>query len=207
MEPANQSFFSNPKEYSRLMLIAAGHSNSGVRGGMTSITEDKIRAGERIYRVGHSNLPMTINMSSPWWMREETFLYIMGVAERAGSDPNELYRMKCAVSYDFGVSDIVLKAHVKQTLRVFTGRGRPVEDDSEGRRGQWWHGGYEIAQLFIPGLRDFEKKMPTKLCHDAIEIEEKFKVSDYNRVQRGRLKKINKTLFREFDAGKGQGLI
>jgi hypothetical protein len=95
------------------------------------------------------------------------------------------------VSYDFGVSDIVLEARLNLTLRAFTGHGRAVVDD---RRGQVWFGSLEIAQLFIPGLRDFERKIPTPLCHAAIEIVEKLKVSEYIRVQRRRLKWSRKHL-------------
>jgi hypothetical protein len=192
VEAANQALFDSPKEYQRLRAIASGLSKSGIRGGISFITEDKVRAGEVIYRIGHSNLPMTINMSSPWWMRDSAFAYIMGAAEAAGSDPQELYRMKCAVSYDFGVADIVLQARVKQTLRCFTGRGRPVVDASEGKRGQAFLGAIEIAQLFIPGLRDFERGVPTPLCHASLEITEKFRVENFIRIQRRRTRKARR---------------
>lgn len=114
MEAANQALFDDPKEHQRLKAIASGFSKSGIRGGIAFVIEDKVRTGETIYRIGHSNLPMTIKMSSPWWMRDAAFAHIMGSADAAGSDPRDLYRMKCAVSYDFGVADIVLKARVKQ---------------------------------------------------------------------------------------------
>jgi hypothetical protein len=192
MEAANQALFDDPREHQRLKAIASGFSKSGIRGGIAFVTEDKVRAGETIYRIGHSNLPMTINMSSPWWMRDAAFAHIMGSAEAAGSDPRDLYRMKCAVSYDFGVADIVLQARVKQTLRAFTGRGRPVVDDSEDKRGQVWLGAAEIAQRFIPGLRDFKRRVPTPLCHGSVEIIEKFKVTEFIRIQRGRTKRTRK---------------
>jgi hypothetical protein len=192
MEPANQSLFNDPKEYNRLKAMACGVSRNGIRGGLSFVTEDKVRAGETIFRIGHSNLPMTLNMSSPWWIREAAFDHIMETAAHAGSDPQELFRMKCAVSYDFGVSDIVLEARLNVTLRAFAGHGRPVIDDSDDRKGQVWFGSLEIAQLFIPGLRDHERKVPTPLCHAAINIIEKFKVCEYIHVQRRRQKWLRK---------------
>jgi len=98
------------------------------------------------------------------------------------------------VSYDFGVADIVLEARVTDLLRVFAGHGRPVVDGTEGRKGQVWFGALEIAQMYIPGLRDFKTGFPTAICRRSIEITEKYKISDYIAVQRGRQKKISKKL-------------
>lgn len=195
MRAANQNLFDDPREYDRHKAAASGFSGGRARGGIAFITEDKVRPGEILYRIGHSNMPMTVNMSSPWWMREDTFEHIMGCADRAGSDPQQLFRMKCAVACDFGVADVILMAQVKQTLRAFTGRGYPVWDESDEKKGQLWLGGMEIAQLFIPGLRDFARKIPTPLCHASLEILEKFKVSEYIHVQRRRNKWLRKQVF------------
>jgi hypothetical protein len=102
--------------------------------------------------------------------------------------------MKCAVSYDFGVSDIVLEARVTKLLRVFAGHGRPVEDKDPEQKGRIWFGALEIAQMYIPGLRDFKTGFPTEICHASIEIVEKYKVNEYIAVQRGRQKKMSKKL-------------
>jgi hypothetical protein len=192
--PANQSFFDDPKELDRQMNFAGGYGANGVVGGIWPITQDKLRPGEVIYRVGHSTQPMTKNMSSPWWMRDESFYAICDASDRSGTQLSELYRMKCAVSYDFGVADIVLEARVTDLLRVFAGHGRPVVDGTEGRKGQVWFGALEIAQMYIPGLRDFKTGFPTAICRGSIEIVEKYKISDYISVQRGRQKKISKKL-------------
>jgi hypothetical protein len=192
--PVNQSFFDDPRERDRQLTFAGGYGANGVRGGIWPITEDKLRPGEVIFRVGHSTMPMTKNMSSPWWMRDESFYAICDASERSGTDLPELYRMKCAVAYDFGVADIVLEARVTSLLRVFAGHGRPVVDESDGRRGQVWFGALEIAQVFIPGLRDFATGFPTPICHQSIEILKKYKLSQYISVQRGRQRKISKRL-------------
>ena len=42
MEAANQALFDSPKEYQRLRAIASGLSKSGIRGGISFITEDKV---------------------------------------------------------------------------------------------------------------------------------------------------------------------
>jgi hypothetical protein len=130
-------------------------------------------------------------------MRDESFYAILGASEASGTGLGELYRMKCAVSYDFGTADIILQARVKQLLRVFAGHGRPVVDESEGRAGQVWFGALEIAQMFIPGLRDFKTGYPTPVCHAAIEIEETFKVADFRRVWRRRQKWHAKKMLRD----------
>ncbi len=192
--PVNQSFFDDPAEYERQLTFAGGYGAKGVRGGIWPITQDKLRPGEVIYRVGHSTLPMTKNMSSPWWMRDESFYAICDASERSGTSLPQLYRVKCAVSYDFGVADIVLEARVTALLRVLAGHGRPVTDDSEGRRGQVWYGALEIAQMYIPGLRDFKTGFPTDICHQSIEVMEKYKLSEYIAVQRGRQRKISRRL-------------
>jgi hypothetical protein len=137
---------------------------------------------------------MTKNMSSPWWMRDESFFAICDASDRSGTKLADLYRMKCAVSCDFGVADILLEVRVTDLLRVWAGHGRPVVDGTEGRRGQVWFGAIEIAQMFIPGLRDFETGLPSAICHRSIEIVEKYKISDYISVERGRQRKISKRL-------------
>lgn len=197
VQATNQHFFEDPAEYNRQIEFAGGYSKSGVRGGIWPVTQDKLRPGEVIYRVGHSSMPMTKNMSSPWWMRDESFYAICGASQRSGTALENIYRMKCAVAHDFGVSDIVLEAQVKQLLRVFAGHGRPVEDKDPKRQGRVWFGAIEIAQMFIPGLRDFKTGLPTAICHGSIEIIEKYKVVEYISVQRRRQKKIRKALLDE----------
>jgi hypothetical protein len=192
--PVNQSFFDDPREYDRQAALAGGYNDNGVRGGIWPMTQDKLRPGEVIFRVGHSNLPMTRNMSSSWWMRDESYYAICDASERSGTALPNLYRMKCAVAFDFGVADIVLEARVTALLRVLAGHGRPVVDDSDEKRGQVWFGAIEIAQMFIPGLRDYKTGFPTRICHQSIEIVEKYKLTDYIAVQRGRQRKISTRL-------------
>lgn len=50
-QPANQRFFDDPAEYNRQIDFAGGYSESGVRGGIWPVTQDKLRPGEVIYRV------------------------------------------------------------------------------------------------------------------------------------------------------------
>lgn len=201
MTPINQFFFDDPAERNRQVDFAGGYGVDGVRGGIWPMTEDKLRPGEVIFRVGHSNLPMTKNMSSSWWLRDESFYAICDASERSRTSLAQLYRMKCAVAYDFGVADIVLQARVTQTLRVFAGHGRPVVDDSDGRKGQVWFGALEIAQMFIPGLRDFKTGFPTDICRQSIEITKKYKVSDYISVERGRQRRFHRRMLADFDKG------
>lgn len=120
----------------------------------------------------------------------------MNVADRAEIDPNELFRSYCAVSYDFGVADIVIRARVKMTLRAFTGRAVPVFDKASGHNEAWagvsgtkypgqaWIGSNIVTQLFIPGLREETTKFPTRMCHDALQIVEKVPLDAYNRKKR-----------------------
>lgn len=225
MTPLNQRFFDDSAERNRQIEFAGGYKqitrpngakDTIIRGGIWPMTEDKLRPGEVIFRVGHSNLPMTQNMSSPWWLRDESFYAICDASERTrkslaeSKKPDDrserhrtslgnLFRMKCAVSYDFGVADIVLQARVTHTLRVFAGHGRPVVDDSDGRKGQVWFGALEIAQMFVPGLRDFKTGFPTDICRQSIEITEKYKVSDYIAVERGRQRRFHRRMLADFD--------
>jgi hypothetical protein len=48
--------------------------------------------------------------------------------------------------------------------------------------------------MYIPGLRDFKTGFPTDICHQSIEVMEKYKLSDYIAVQRGRQRKISRRL-------------
>jgi hypothetical protein len=205
MRAVNQQLFDNIAERDRLCLIAGGHGRSGeTRGGIRFITEDKVNPGEAIYRVGHSTLPMTTNMSSPWWIREAPFLHILAVAEKLQEDPVEVFRRFCAVSYDFGVADTVFKVRVKLTLRAFTGRGAPVFDRAPGHDSSWvgasgneyrgdpWMGSFAVAQLFIPGLRDDKTRLPTATCRDALQMIARTPLALYRKKQKRQEKWLRK---------------
>jgi hypothetical protein len=207
MQPVNQHLFDDQTERNRLFLIASGRSSDGYsRGGISFIQEDKVNPGEALYRVGQSTLPMTMNMSSPWWLRESAFLHIVAVAEQTQADPIEIFRRYCAVSNDFGVADTVIKVRNRLPLRAFTGRGVPVFDRAPGHdriwvgasgteyRGDPWMGNYNVAQLFIPGLRDFRTRLPTAICHDAMQVVERLPLTEYARKHKRQEKWVRKHL-------------
>lgn len=151
MSCANDHFFLDPAERTKYERFA--------KQGISFPEEDKLERDTVIYRIGHSNKSYNTNISSPWWMRDSTFDYLRIKAERDNPEMRgdrafrKLFRNKLAVSYNFGVSDTIVKAVLKQRLRVFTGRGKYIEDTETAATPMGWIGAFEIAQVFIPGLR------------------------------------------------------
>jgi hypothetical protein len=182
---ANDRYFTNPVQYQRFLKDAQGKLAGAARGGIQGTVEpDKLKPGETIYRIGHSNRPDDVNISSPWWMRSQTFYEIASRAERHEIDFQDLFRHKAAVAVTFGVADLVLKATVQQQVRVLSGRGRPVIDVDEKTKEITgaWQGGLEITQLYIPGLREDparEFSRPSAIYNTLIKVVMSVPVSDY----------------------------
>jgi hypothetical protein len=181
---ANDRYFLNPV-YDSFLRDAQGKLEGAARGGIQGTVEpDKLKPGETIYRIGHSTSSDDVNISSPWWMRSQTFYEIAARADRHEIDFQDLFRHKAAVATTFGVADMVLKATVQQQVRVLTGRGRPVIDVDEKTKeitGSW-QGGLEITQVYVPGLRedpgrDFRR--PSSIYNTLIKVVMKVPVSDY----------------------------
>lgn len=166
-------------------------------GGITYPVEAKIRAGTVLVRVGHSRdgagkpMPDWINLTSPWWMTDSTFLDIVGRGEDAGTEMGHMFRMKLALTPDFGVSDTIFWVRTTRMLRVWAGRARPVMEDPDPAvreikgRPLAWLGGYEVNQNFIPGLRDFAAGRPTACALDSFAVLPKVPVSAYGVLRQG----------------------
>jgi hypothetical protein len=166
-------------------------------GGITWPEETKIRKGTVLVRIGHSRdasgnpIPDWINLTSPWWMTDATFLDIVGRGEDAGTPMDQLFRMKLALTPDFGVSDTLFWVVTRQPLRAWHGRARPVMEDPDPAvrvkldRPLAWLGGYEVGQNFIPGLRDFTQNAPTRCAIDTLAVLPKVKLQDYAVMRRG----------------------
>lgn len=167
------------------------------RGGISFPQEVKIRPGEVLIRIGHSvnakgaPIPDWENLTSPWWMTSGTFLEIAARSQDSGTDIHHLARMKLALTPDFGVADTLFWVVVRQTLRAWNGRGFPVMEDPDPKvrqasnRPLAWHGGYEIAQNFIPGLRDFAAWKPTPLAIDSFGVLPKMQLSSWASLRAG----------------------
>lgn len=182
---ANDQYFTNAVQYQRFLKDAQGKFWGAAKGGIQGTVEpDKLKPGEKIYRIGHSNRPDDVNFSSPWWMRSQTFYEIASRAERHEIDFQDLFRHKAAVAKTFGVADLVLKAEVQQQVRVLSGRGRPVIDVDPNTKEVTgaWQGGLEITQLYIPGLRedpDPKFSRPSSIYSSLIKVVMKMSVDDY----------------------------
>ena len=202
---ANQYCFDQPELRKWYLDLAHGFDprplssgGGGFRGGLGFVTEVKIPAGSTLFRIGHSNYEQEANLSSPWWLLENSFYEVLSAAERSSGELEGVFRMKCAVAHAFGRSDTVFQVRTNDRLRAFGGRGRYVEDTAEGFNAPWvgaiskqqypgqvWMGASEIMQVFIPGLRDRDNR-PTALASSAISLVERFKVSEYIPVRRRR---------------------
>ena len=69
----------------------------------------------------------------------------------------EMSRIKNAVPHRFGPADVIYTVEILDSLRVFTGRGRPVVEESstpDSTAKKIFPGRFEVAQLYIPGLRE-----------------------------------------------------
>ncbi|MBS7809847.1 hypothetical protein [Roseococcus pinisoli] len=174
--------------------------SSGARtfmGGITYPEENKLRPGLVLMRIGHSRdaagnaMPDWVNLTSPWWMTSSTFLDIVGRGEDAGTEMNQMFRMKLALTPDFGVSDTIFWVRTKQSFRSWAGRARPVMEDpnpvvrEKQGRPLGWLGGWEVVQNFIPGLRDFATNAPTSAALDGFEVLPKVSLSSYATLRNG----------------------
>lgn len=196
--PCNDAEFSGTAR-SRNHDFARGWSPGGglPRGGITWPSEVKIAKGTVLVRIGHSRddrgnpIPDWINLTSPWWMTDSTFLDIVGRGEDAGTDMQQMFRMKLALTPDFGVSDTLFWVVTRESLRAWNGRARPVMEDPDPTvraaqgRPLAWLGGYEVAQNFIPGLRDFAAKCPTRCALDAFAVLPKVPLASYATMRNG----------------------
>ncbi|RVT95942.1 hypothetical protein EOD42_12470 [Rhodovarius crocodyli] len=150
-----------------------------------------------LYRIGHSRrsdgsrIPDWENFTSPWWITDSTFLEIAGRSEDAGTEIGLLVRMKLALTPDFGCCDTLFRVQLKNTLRAWNGRGFPVfengtpEERERDNLPMAWHGGYEIAQNFVPGLRDFANNRPTQCALDSLNPLPPLPLTSYARVRDG----------------------
>ncbi|WP_426957537.1 hypothetical protein [Muricoccus radiodurans] len=166
-------------------------------GGITYPSEVKIPKGTVLIRIGHSRyddgspMPDWVNLTSPWWMTSGTFLEIVGRGEDAGTDMQHMFRMKLALTPDFGVSDTIFWVVTKTSLRAWNGRARPVMEDPDPavreKKGRplAWLGGFEIAQNYVPGLRDFKARCPTRCALDSFEVLPKVPVTRYAALRNG----------------------
>lgn len=181
--PANDAEFSGAARERNLSFAQGWNPGTrAARGGISFPQEVKLRAGEVLIRVGHSvdekgdPIPDWVNLTSPWWMTSGTFLEIAARSEDSGTDIGYLVRMKLALTPDFGVADTIFWVRLRQTLRAWNGRGFPVMEDPDpqvrARQGvpMAWHGGYEISQNFVPGLRDFAAWQPSAIALDSLEV-------------------------------------
>jgi hypothetical protein len=150
MASVNDHYFFDKEERAASRRFAAR--------GISIPEEDKLRPGETIYRIGHSDKSYEDGVAGAWWVRAETFEYLCSKSQTDDPDVRpdrafrKLFRMKLAVAASFGRSDTIIQAQVLQSLRVWTGKGRLVRDTTSASTPISWIGGFEIAQLCIPGL-------------------------------------------------------
>ncbi|HEV2675475.1 MAG TPA: hypothetical protein VGV37_13105 [Aliidongia sp.] len=169
----NEAEFADPRRYDRWRAKAMGWDEVGrsAEGGMHDMREIKIRRGSVLFRIGHSRsdrgaVPDAINLSSPWWMSDESFLDLCSSVRIIGGELQSLGRYKLSVAERYGVFDTVFQVVTSGALGAFRGAGVPVfEGGSNGQplRPLAWPG-REIPQYFIPGLRDLDSNKPTGLA-------------------------------------------
>ncbi|MGG5808491.1 hypothetical protein [Falsiroseomonas sp. CW058] len=196
---ANDSEFIGPARERNRDFARGWNGTPGTlpRGGITWPEEVKIRKGTVLIRIGHSRddrgnpIPDWVNLTSPWWMESGTFLEIAARGEDAGTGIEQMVRMKLALTPDFGVADTLFWVITRDRLRAWNGRARPVMEDPDPKvrekqgRPMAWLGGYEVAQNFIPGLRDFAKWCPTQLALDAFGVLPKMPIGAYATIRKG----------------------
>ena len=150
MAAINDHLFFDPASRARTRKIA--------KMGMDMPEEDKLRPGEVIFRIAHSDRAYDDGVAGLWWIRKDTFDYLCIKSGQVDPDMRpdrafrRLFRLKLAVAPKFGRSDLIIKARVLDTIRVWTGRGRLIRDDETASTPLSWIGGFEIAQLCIPVL-------------------------------------------------------
>lgn len=159
--------------------------------------ESKLRKGRLLVRLGHSRddkgnpIPDWINLTSPWWMEDSTFADILGRGEDAGTQMQQMFRMKLALTPGFGVCDTLFWVVTRDSLRSWAGRARPVLEDPDPAvrevqgRPLAWLGGWEVVQNFIPGLRDFARHAPTPCALDSFAVLPKVPLSAYATMKDG----------------------
>lgn len=186
MACANDKYFSDPKlraEQERFARVFDSREG-GFRGGITFPEEDKVYQRDHLlFRFGHGGRSDEENLSSPWWLRQDSFNEIVARARMSKTNLIEMSRIKHAVSHKFGLADIIYVVEVRQPLRVFTGRGRPVVEESlmpGSTAGRIFPGGFEIAQLLIPGLRESAMvKCRSQIWHQALSFYRSEPALDY----------------------------
>jgi hypothetical protein len=146
----NDHYFLDPVERAASRRFAAT--------GISMPEETKLRSGQILYRMGHSTRSYSQGAGSPWWISDATFDYLRAKAQEVWPEMaadrafRRIFRQKLAVAPMFGPSDVVLRAVVKSRLRAWTGRGRLILDTKSAGDTISYLGGFEIAQLCIPGL-------------------------------------------------------
>jgi hypothetical protein len=173
---------------------SSASGESAFRGGMVAPQELKLKPGQVLYRLGHSNLWDRVNQSSPWWMFDQTFLELSITSETAGTALVQLARIKLALTPDFGACNRVFAAVVRRPLRALVGKGFPVWEDPDpdirAKQGRplAWPGSAEIPQLFIPGLRDRSVKPPdlSAVAREAMVFATPQHVSEWVKFQNTR---------------------
>jgi hypothetical protein len=177
-----------------------GKGKAAYRGGISSPSPIKFRPGEVLIRIGHSvnragePVPDWKNLTSPWWMTSSTFREIAARSGNSGVAIQLAMRMNLALASDFGVCDTLFWVRVKQPLRAWTGRGFPVMEDPDPAVREasgvpiGWHGGWEIAQNFIPGLCAFRDKVPvgpSAVALAAFDVLPKMPLSEWTSLNDG----------------------
>ena len=71
---ANDHIFLDPKE--------RGESRRFAARGIAMPDEDKLRPGDIIYRIGHSDKSYAEGVAGAWWMRSDTFEYLCAKSAR-----------------------------------------------------------------------------------------------------------------------------
>jgi len=176
----NAAEFANPRRLKRWMLRASGwrDATAAHEGGVWNPLEVKLRAGEVLYRVGHSHssrgpVPESINLSSPWWLESGSFAEIGVSAEIVGLDRQRIARLRLSVSERYGVFDTIFCVQLRVALGALRGGGNPVYDPPEPGSltppPVWAFPGRTLMQVFIPGLRDFHDR-PTGLSDTAFKV-------------------------------------
>ena len=160
MACANDQYFSDPKLRAEHERFARGFDprEGTFQGRITFPQEDKVYRRDRLlFRFGHGGKSDEENLSSPWWLREASFNEIVARARMSERNLIEMSRIKNAVPHRFGPADVIYTVEILDSLRVFTGRGRPVVEESstpDSTAKRIFPGGFEVAQLYIPGLRE-----------------------------------------------------
>jgi hypothetical protein len=156
MSPVNMTFFVEPQIAQQYRYARQGILNPSVE----DLHPDRYAY---LYRFGHSSLSDEENLSSPWWSDYQSLAAIKSFAERNQVSTRVASRIFNAQAPRFGLADILYKARLGATVRVFRGLGRPIE--SEGRM---YFPPNSITQTFIPGLRDWPGKSLSALGKKVI---------------------------------------